>query len=76
MEFEDYSKKDEIAWRQRSGIFRIANVRKRNNHIDHLLVGGKDIVETENIKRELIIFFQTFNLTYIALIPRKNGGKN
>ncbi|XP_060212062.1 uncharacterized protein LOC132639639 [Lycium barbarum] len=70
MNFEDYAKKEEIAWRQISRTLwikkgdkntkffqRIANARKRNNHIDKLMVEGKEIVESKDIKREINSFY-------------------
>lgn len=70
-EFEDYAKKEEIAWRQRSRTLwikqgdkntkffqRIANAHKRTNHIDKLVVEGDELTEATDIKREVVLFYK------------------
>lgn len=71
MEFEDYAKDEEITWKQRSRtprlkqgnrntkfFQRIVDVHMRNKYIDLLVVEGETIVETTDIKREIITFYE------------------
>ncbi|WMV38706.1 hypothetical protein MTR67_032091 [Solanum verrucosum] len=71
MEFEEVAKQEEIAWRQRSRIqwlkkgdkntkffHRVATAHKRFNSIDTLVVEGNSISDPEDIKGEIINFYQ------------------
>lgn len=71
MNFEEVVKQEEIAWRQRSTIqwlkqgdkntkfcHRISTTHKRFNSIDTLMVEGNAISDSEEIKTELISFYQ------------------
>ncbi|WMV55749.1 hypothetical protein MTR67_049134 [Solanum verrucosum] len=70
-EFEEYAKKEEIAWRQRSRTLwikqgdkntkffqRMANAHKRFNHIDKLVVEDQELVDPIEIKTEIISFYR------------------
>ncbi|WMV55562.1 hypothetical protein MTR67_048947 [Solanum verrucosum] len=70
-DFEDFAKREEIAWRQRSRTLwikqgdkntkffqKISNAHKRINHIDKLVVEGQELEEAADIKREIVSFYQ------------------
>ncbi|WMV44404.1 hypothetical protein MTR67_037789 [Solanum verrucosum] len=71
MEFEDIAKHEEIAWRQRSRALwlkqgdrntsffhRTANQHRRINSIDKLKVNGVEIAEPEEIKKEIVEYYE------------------
>ena len=71
MEFEDVTKNEEIAWRQRSRIHwlkhgnkntkyfhRMATAHKRFNTIDKLMVEGVTVTDSEEIKGTIINYYQ------------------
>lgn len=69
MEFGEVTKREEIAWRQRSWLkngdkntkffHRMANVHKRFNSVDTLKVGDLNITDPEAIKRAVKCFCQS-----------------
>lgn len=71
MEFEEVSGNEEIAWRQRSRVqwlnfgdrktkyfHRIATTHKRLNSIEKLEVEGAEVTDSEEIKKEIVSFYQ------------------
>lgn len=68
VEFEEYAKKEEIVWRQRSTVLWLkqggmntkflANSHMRNNNIDKLWVEREIIEELGKIESEIIAFYQ------------------